>query len=64
MGFMKPKVDRAVETMRNDPDIVEKFRAVEFALQELKIATEREQEFYNSESHKALSKKYGYKDWA
>jgi hypothetical protein len=64
MGFMKPGVDRAVESMRNDPDIVEKFRAVEFALQNLKDATEREQEFYNSEEHKALGKKYGYKDWA
>ena len=64
MGFMKPGVDRAVESMRNDPEIKQKFKEVEHALQELKIATEREQEFYNSEEHKALGKKYGYKDWS
>jgi hypothetical protein len=64
MGFMKPKVDRAVESMRNDPDIKKKFKELEHALQDLKDATERKNEFRNSESEKALSKKYGYKDWA
>jgi len=62
--FFKGKIKNAVEQLKTDPDIVEKFRAVEFALQDLKDATAREQKFYNSESEKALSKKYGYKDWA
>ena len=64
MGFMKPKVDRAVETMRNDHDIKKKFKDLEHALQDLKDATDRKNEFLDSESYKSLSKKYGYKDWA
>jgi hypothetical protein len=62
--FFKGKIKNAVEQLKTDPDIVEKFRAVEFALQDLKNATEREQEFYNSDTRKAFGKKYGYKDWA
>ena len=64
MGFMKPGVDRAVESMRNDPDIKQKFKEVELALQDLKNATEREQEFYSSETRTAFKKKYGFKGWA
>jgi hypothetical protein len=61
---MKPGVDRAVETMRNDPDIKEKFRALEYALQDLKDTTEREQAFYDSKEWKDTKKSFGYKDWA
>jgi len=61
--FFKGKIKTAVEQLKNDPDIVEKFRAIEFALQDLKDATEREQEFYNSEENKALKSKYGFKGW-
>ena len=64
MCFMKPGVDRAVESMRNDPEIKQKFKDLEHALQDLKDATDRRREFRNTESEKALSKKYGYKDWA
>jgi hypothetical protein len=63
MCFMKPGVDRAVESMRNDPDIKKKFKELEHALQDLKNATEREQEFYNSKERKAVGKKYGFKGW-
>ena len=64
MGFMKPGVDRAVETMRNDPDIKKKFKDLEHALQDLKAATEREQEFYDSEELKNAHKRFGFKGWA
>lgn len=47
--FFKGKIKKAVADLKNDPDIKEKFRALEFALQDLKDATEREQEFYKSE---------------
>lgn len=62
--FFKGKIKKAAEQLRNDPDIKEKFRALEFALQDLKDATERRREFLNSEQEKSLSIKYGYKDWA
>ena len=58
---MKPGVDRAVETLRNDPDIKQKFKEVEVALQELKVATEREQAFYNSEDRKAVKRRFPVK---
>ncbi len=61
MGFMKPKVDRAVESMRNDPDIKEKFRAIEYALQDLKDATERKEEYLNSEEYNNALKSLGVK---
>ena len=61
--FFKGKIKKAAEQLKNDPDIVEKFRAVEFALQDLKNATEREREFHNSEERKAVVKKYGFKGW-
>jgi hypothetical protein len=64
MGFMKPGVDRAVESMRNDPEIKQKFKDLENALQDLKDTTDRKNEFFNSEERKAFGKKYGYKDWA
>ena len=63
MAFMKPSIDRAAETLRNDPEIKQKFKEVEHALQELKDATEREREFHNSEENKALKAKYGFKGW-
>jgi len=62
--FMKPGVDRAVESMRNDPEIKQKFKDLEHALQDFKDATDRKNEFLDSESYKSLSKKYGYTDWA
>jgi hypothetical protein len=61
---MKPGVDRAVESMRNDPDIKKKFKELEHALQDLKDATDRKNEFFNSEERKNLKKSIGYKDWA
>jgi hypothetical protein len=64
MGFMKPGVDRAVETLRNDPDIKKKFKDLEHALQDLKDAAEREQEYLNSDAYTAVKKRFGYKDWA
>ena len=64
MGFMKPGVDRAVNQMRNDPDIKKKFKDLEHALQDLKDATERKQEFFNSEERKNVKQRFGYKDWA
>jgi hypothetical protein len=64
MGFMKPGVDRAVESMRNDPEIKQKFKDLENALQDLKDTTDRKNEFFNSKENKALSKQFGYKDWA
>jgi hypothetical protein len=64
MGFMKPGVDRAVESMRNDPDIKQKFKDLEHALQDLKDATEREQEYLNSDAYTAVKKRFGYKVWA
>ena len=54
--FFKGKIKKAVKDLKNDPDIKEKFRALEFALQDLKDATEREKEFYNSEERKNLKK--------
>ena len=62
--FFKGKIKNAVEQLKNDPDIKEKFRALEFALQDLKNTTEREQEFYNSKEWKDTKKSFGYKDWA
>ena len=64
MGFMKPGVDRAVETMRNDPDIKKKFKDLEHALQDLKDTTDRKNEFFNSETRTTFKKKYGFKGWA
>jgi hypothetical protein len=61
--FFKGKIKTAVEQLKTDPDIVEKFRAVEFALQDLKNATERAREFQTSDARKSLGKKYGYTDW-
>ena len=64
MCFMKPRVNNAVEQMRNDPDIKKKFKDLEHALQDLKDATERKQEFFNSEERKNVKQRFGYKDWA
>jgi hypothetical protein len=61
MGFMKPGVDRAVETMRNDPDIKQKFKELEHALQDLKDATDRKNEFRNSEQRDLFRSAFGFK---
>ena len=61
MGFMKPGVDRAVESMRNDPEIKQKFKEIEHALQDLKDATERKEEHLNSEEYNNVFKSYGVK---
>ena len=61
MGFMKPGVDRAVNQMRNDPDIKKKFKDLEHALHDLKDATERKQEFRNSKQRDLFRSAYGFK---
>jgi hypothetical protein len=58
---MKPGVDRAVESMRNDPDIKKKFKELEHALQDLKDATERKEEYLNSEEYNNALKSLGVK---
>ena len=58
---MKPRVDDAVEQMRNDPDIKKKFKDLEHALQDLKDATERKEEFRNSEQRDLFRSAFGFK---
>jgi hypothetical protein len=60
--FFKGKIKNAVEDLKNDPDIQDKFRSLEFALQDLKDATDRKNDLYNSPEYIELSKKYGRKD--
>lgn len=62
--FFKGKIKNAIADLKNDPDIKEKFRALEFALQDLKDATDRKEEFFNSEERKSVKQRFGYKDWA
>ena len=59
--FFKGKIKKAVADLKNDPDIKEKFRALEFALQDLKDATEREEEFRNSEQNDLFRSAFGFK---
>jgi len=61
MCFMKPRVDDAVEQMRNDPDIKKKFKDLEQALQDLKDATERKEEHSKSEERNSALKSFGVK---
>ena len=61
MAFMKPRVDDAVEQMRNDPDIKKKFKDLEHALQDLKDATDRKEEYLNSEEYNNALKYFGVK---
>jgi hypothetical protein len=56
--FFKGKIKKAAEQLKSDPDIVEKFRALEFALQDLKDATERKREYRNSEQYQSLKARY------
>ena len=58
---MKPRVDDAVEQMRNDPDIKKKFKDLEHALQDLKDATERREEYSKSEEYNNALKYFGVK---
>lgn len=60
--FFKGKIKKAAEDLKNDPDIKEKFRSLEFALQDLKDATERADAFHNRPEWIELTKKYGRKD--
>lgn len=62
MCFMKPRVDGAVEQLRNDPDIKKKFKDLENALQDLKDATDRKNALYNSPEYIELTKKFGRQD--
>jgi hypothetical protein len=62
--FFKGKIKKAVEQLKNDPDIIEKFRSLEFALQDLKDATDRKEEYINSEEFKSVKRRFRYKDWA
>lgn len=64
MALMRPGVDRAVESMREDPDIKQKFKELENALLDLKDATEQNDKYFSSEERTALKKRFGYKDWA
>jgi hypothetical protein len=59
--FFKGKIKTAIADLKNDPDIKEKFRAIEYALQDLKDATEREQEYSKSEERNAALKSLGVK---
>ena len=59
--FFKGKIKNAVEQLKNDPDIIEKFRSLEFALQDLKDATDRKEEFFNSEDRKAVKRRFPVK---
>lgn len=59
--FFKGKIKKAVADLKNDPDIKEKFRAIEYALQDLKDATDRKEEFFNSEERNAALKYLGIK---
>ena len=61
LGFMKPGVDRAVNQMRNDPDIKKKFKDLEHALQDLKDATERREEYSKSEQRDLFNSAFGFK---
>ena len=58
---MKPRVDDAVNQMRNDPDIKKKFKDLEHALQDLKDATERKDAHSNSEEYNNALKYFGVK---
>jgi hypothetical protein len=59
--FFKGKIKNAVADLKNDPDIKEKFRAIEYALQDLKDATERKEEHSKSEEYNNVFKSYGVK---
>lgn len=58
---MKPRVDDAVEQMRNDSDIKKKFKDLEYALQDLKDATDRREEYSKSEERNNALKSLGVK---
>ena len=62
--FFKGKIKKAAEDLKNDPDIKDKFRALEYALQDLKDTTEKKREYFNSEKVKAWKKRHGLTDWA
>lgn len=55
--FFKGKIKKAAEDLKNDPDIQDKFRALEYALQDLKDATEKKREYFNSEKQQAYDKR-------
>lgn len=56
--FFKGKIKKAVKSLEDDPDIKERFRALEFALQDLKDATDRkEKTFKDLEDRGILTKK-------
>lgn len=58
--FFKGKIKKAAEDLKNDPDIQDKFRALEYALQDLKDATEKKREYFNSEERKAYKLRHGF----
>lgn len=57
MAFMKPKIDNAANQLRNDSDVKDAFKQLEIALQDLKEATERKRELFNSEKQRAYDKR-------
>lgn len=59
--FFKGKIKKAVADLKNDPDIKEKFRSLEYALQDLKDATERKDAHSKSEEYNNALKYFGVK---
>ena len=55
--FFKGKIKSAAEELKNDPDIQDKFRAREYALQDLKDTTEKKREYCDSEEQRAYDKR-------
>ena len=55
--FFKGKIKNAAEELKNDPDIQDKFRALEYALQDLKDTTEKKRKYFNSEEHQDYHKR-------
>ena len=55
--FFKGKIKSAAEELKNDPDIQDKFRALEYALQDLKDTTEKKREYFDSEEQRAYDKR-------
>lgn len=60
--FFKGKINKAIADLHNDPGIKDKFRALEFAVEELKAATKRKNDFRNSDAYAALAKQFAKND--
>jgi len=60
-AFMQPGINRAAQQLREDPDVKQKFKELEMALQDLKDATDRKNEFLNSQERKDALDYFGIK---